>query len=211
MSSASSATITSNANINWAESFIEGFDYATFTLSSNGGNFASTSFSLFRVAAPFTDEGTDYFVQFENQGNISPPGLGNIALFTSSTILGAGGIVNGDAIYGQAGVSGVDGDWANVTFMMHGILKNGANFGSDNYLAFYLNDTQGERHYGWLQFQLSPYEAGSAALTFLGGYVNDAANEAVITAVPEPSSFIYAGGALALAWLHRCRRRPSKA
>lgn len=71
--------------------------------------------------------------------------------------------------------------------------------GDNNYIGFTLQDTLGGTHYGWLQFRFVAEQPDGEGVTFLAGYYNDVAGEAVTVGampIPEPSMMLLLGAAL---------------
>ena len=95
----------------------------------------------------------------------------------------------------------------NPTFQDAGMFTSGAVSGVNNYLPIEAIDSQGQAHYGWMEFGLYAFQANGPALIYEGGFINDVPNAAVVAgAVPEPSVYASLLGGLSLLGLALRRR-----
>lgn len=153
------------------------FNYDTYTYNTgSAGLFSPASF----VVETFLDD---------NTGNLGAP-VGAL-IFSSGSNLLAG------SVYSHAGtVFSASTPYRNGTtdtFLSMGAFYDNAVPGANNYLGIDIADTNGEQHYGWLQYTFAAYSNGSTAVVFNGGYLNDAAGVAAVAGVvPEPSTIVIA-------------------
>lgn len=163
------------------------FPSVPLSLGSNPGDvFDSTSFSLL------------YFVDDRAIQSARP--FASIIYLSGASVSLSGEYLRADSVIDYTQVFG-----SQTSFVLENALQNNATNGADNYLGITYMDSEGDTHYGWLQFSLSQFSNGATAVDFLGGYVNPTAGQSVAAGVvPEPSTYgLLALGALALVVFRR--------